>query len=69
MNSSQILLGGRADGSNASGVRCVQSAAPAPVLPELRGAFIAAARAGHASPACREMARFLERAAAPEVVL
>jgi hypothetical protein len=34
-----------------------------PALAALRQAFVAAALAGHASPACREMAQFLRRAA------
>ena len=49
-----------------SGPRAGLAAAPAgqpAALAALRQAFVAAARAGHASPACREMAQFLRRAA------
>ena len=38
-------------------------AAQPAALAALRQAFVAAALAGHASPACREMAQFLRRAA------
>ena len=49
-----------------SGRAAEGAAAPAgagPALAALRQAFVAAALAGHASPACREMAQFLRRAA------